>query len=204
MRTANITALSVITTALYSVSAMAAETVAPVVENAEGAAAHASSHGEAATGLPQLDVTQFPSQLFWLAITGITLYILLSKFALPRIENMKRERDHFVHDHLRQAADVRRQAEDAKINYDVALRQAETKAKDVLTDTTTALRQKHDQALQDAMQKIQTETDAVEARLSTEKQKIMQSIDQRADELANDIMNTVFANTIAGKKGQVA
>ena len=34
--------------------------------------------------MPQLDVTTWPSQLFWLAITFLALYIVISRIAIPR------------------------------------------------------------------------------------------------------------------------
>ncbi len=35
--------------------------------------------------MPQLDVETFPSQMFWLAVTFILLYLLMSRVGLPRL-----------------------------------------------------------------------------------------------------------------------
>jgi F-type H+-transporting ATPase subunit b len=37
-------------------------------------------------GLPQLDTAMFPEQLFWLAICFALLYMLMSRIAMPRVE----------------------------------------------------------------------------------------------------------------------
>ncbi|HEY1096874.1 MAG TPA: hypothetical protein VGF14_06495 [Alphaproteobacteria bacterium] len=194
MRTAYYTGLATLTSFFYSALAMAQDVVADPAVDAVAAetVSHAADHAEKSAGLPQLDMAQYPSQLFWLALTGITLYVLMAKFALPRIADLQKERDHFVHDHLRQAAEVRHLAEDAKINYDIALRQAEAKAKNVLVETTETIRQKHDQALNDAMQKIQHDTEIAEARLDAQKQLIMQNVDKQAAQLADEIIRDVF------------
>ena len=42
------------------------------------AAAHAA-------GMPQFDVNTFPSQIFWLIVSFIILYVLMSQIVLPRI-----------------------------------------------------------------------------------------------------------------------
>lgn len=151
---------------------------------------HDDAHG--ATGLPQLDISTFPSQLFWLVVTGVTLYILMSKFALPKIEQIMRARDAFVHDNLRKAADLRRQAEDVKIDYDRSVRQAENHAKEFLANTLADLRAKHDAALQETLNGIAARTAESESRLQKEKDQIMASLDQHATRLADDIMMSVF------------
>ena len=59
------------------------------VEGAHGAEALAE---EAATGLPQLDFTTFPSQIFWLAVATFVLFQLMNRVALPRIASVLEER----------------------------------------------------------------------------------------------------------------
>jgi len=45
------------------------------------------AHGEAgkAVGMPQLDFSTWPNQIFWLLVTLVVIYFVLSKIALPRI-----------------------------------------------------------------------------------------------------------------------
>lgn len=175
---------------LSSVIVSALLLTAPVAAWAEEHGHGGEEHG--ASGLPQLDVTTFPSQLFWLAITGVTLYVLMAKFALPKVEQIMRARDTFVHDNLHKAADLRHQAEDVKMDYDRSVRQAEAHAKQFLADTLADMRAKHEAALQDTLNGINARTAETEARLQKDKDQIMASLDQHATRLADDIMLTVF------------
>lgn len=63
---------------------------------------------EAEKGLPQLDFTSFPSQIFWLAVTGLVLFQLMNKVALPRISSVLEERADAIADDLDRAEDFRR------------------------------------------------------------------------------------------------
>ena len=143
-------------------------------------------------GLPQLDISTFPNQLFWLVVMGVILYVLMSKVALPRVQNIMHQRDAFVHDHLRRAAALRKKSEDAKVDYDLTIRDAETNAKNVLNKTVTDMKQKHDAAAQDVLKQVMARAQTAEERLQAEKQKIMATVDDNAARLADDILLTVF------------
>ena len=45
-----------------------------------------------APGMPQLDFSTFPNQIFWLVVTLVVIYLVLSKVALPRIASVLAER----------------------------------------------------------------------------------------------------------------
>src|SRR6516162_5994634 len=60
----------------------------------------ASEHGR---GFPPFDSQTFPSQLFWLAIAFIALYLLMSRIALPRIASILEARRQRVEDDLAEA-----------------------------------------------------------------------------------------------------
>ena len=47
---------------------------------------------ETAPGMPQLDFSTFPNQIFWLCVTLVVLYLILSRVALPRIATVLSER----------------------------------------------------------------------------------------------------------------
>ena len=48
-------------------------------------ATEAHGEAEAAVGMPQLDFSTWPNQIFWLLVTLVVIYFVLSKIALPRI-----------------------------------------------------------------------------------------------------------------------
>ena len=64
---------------------MATETTATEV-------AHGAQEAAEAAGMPQLDFSTFPNQIFWLVVALVVLYLLLSRMALPRIGSVIAER----------------------------------------------------------------------------------------------------------------
>ena len=43
--------------------------------------------------MPQLEITTFPSQIFWILITFLMLYLILSKFIIPKISFVIKKRE---------------------------------------------------------------------------------------------------------------
>ena len=84
------------------------------------------THGaeESASGLPQLDISTFPNQIFWLVVALIVIYFLLAKVAMPRIESILAERHGAIQRDLDQAAELKLRAEEAEKSYQQALAEA--------------------------------------------------------------------------------
>ena len=48
------------------------------------------------SGMPQLNTEYFASQIFWLVISFIILYIVMAKYALPKIANVIETREDII------------------------------------------------------------------------------------------------------------
>tara|TARA_R110000868_G_scaffold76499_2_gene219882 strand:+ start:27121 stop:27720 length:600 start_codon:yes stop_codon:yes gene_type:complete len=100
--------------------ATAADPAHAAVEHA--AEAHASG------GLPQLDVSTWPGQLFWLAVTFSLLFLMMWRVVLPRIRNAIEERRDRIADDLDTAAQLKQKADDSAAEYERVLHDARAKA----------------------------------------------------------------------------
>ena len=88
-------------------------------------AAGAAAHGEApATGMPQLDITTFPNQIFWLLVTLVVIYLILTRVALPRIGAVLAERRGTITNDLAAAEELKQKALKAEKAYNDALADA--------------------------------------------------------------------------------
>jgi len=88
----------------------------------------------AAAGLPQLNVSTFSSQVVWLVITFVVLYVLMSKIALPRIGEVLEERQNKIDDNLAKAEELKAQAEAALGAYETSLSDARGQAQAAIRD----------------------------------------------------------------------
>lgn len=90
-------------------------------------ATHAGEAG-ASAGMPQLDFSTWPNQIFWLAVALIAIYMILSRVALPRIGAVLAERRGTIINDLAAAEDLKAKAVEAEKAYNDALAAARVEA----------------------------------------------------------------------------
>jgi F-type H+-transporting ATPase subunit b len=143
---------------------------------------------EAKGGLPQLDTTTFASQLFWLLITFVTLYVVMSRVALPRLEGVMAERKGRIKGDLESAAKAKRDSEAAIAGYDKALADARTRAlkmSDELRNTVQAdINAKSDAAAK----QLAADTSKAEAGIAEMRQRAMARVGDVARESVADMV----------------
>ena len=83
--------------------------------------------------MPQLDVSTFASQIFWLIICFATLYYLLSRKALPRVAEILEARQDRIAADLDEAQRLRVEAEAALAEYEAAIAKAQAEAQALLS-----------------------------------------------------------------------
>jgi F-type H+-transporting ATPase subunit b len=89
--------------------------------------------------VPQIEVSTFSSQIFWLIVCFATLYYLLSRRALPRVSEILEARQDRIAADLDQAQRLRREAEAALATYEQAMAKAQGEAHALLADVQNRL-----------------------------------------------------------------
>jgi len=91
------------------------------------------SHGSA-IGLPQLCFDWFPNQMFWLAVTLVVIFFVLTRIALPRIGGILAERQGTITNDIAAAEDLKAKALEAEEVYNQALADARTAAQAIAAE----------------------------------------------------------------------
>lgn len=93
-------------------------------------------------GFPQLDPSSYPSQLFWLAVTFVVMYVLLSKLALPRVAKVLEVRQSQKDGDLTKAGQLSEEAEKIKVTYEKSLAEARQVAANTLASSRRTIGEK--------------------------------------------------------------
>src|SRR5579859_287483 len=86
--------------------------------------AHTEADGGHGGAFPPFDTSTFPSQLVWLAITFVALYLIVSRIALPRVGAVIDKRQSKIEGDLGEAQRLKDESEAALKAYESELASA--------------------------------------------------------------------------------
>lgn len=134
--------------------------------------------------MPQLEFGDYLPQLFWLAVTFILLYFLMSRLALPRVAGVLAERDRHIEQNLLRAERLKSEAEEALQSYEAALAEARAEAQALNRKTAaeiSAFVAAREQAL---AAELGARTREAEQRIEAAKRQALSGLPQIATEVA--------------------
>ncbi|MDA5193371.1 F0F1 ATP synthase subunit B family protein [Govanella unica] len=146
--------------------------------------------------MPQLNVADFIPQLFWLAVTFITLYIILAKLALPRVAGVLDARTHQISNDLQAADALKKQADAAKAAYEAGLADARSAATQLIAKTQDAAKAHAEARLKEVGDKLAAEAAQAEARIAKAKDEALAGIRDMAAEASREIVQKLTGLTL--------
>ena len=145
--------------------------------------------GEVEAGMPQLDFSTFPNQIFWLLIALVVIYLVLSRIALPRISGVLAERSGTISNDLAAAEDLKLRATEAEAAYEKALADARTESNRIADQARAEAQADLDAALAEADTKIAAQTAEAEANIA----EIRASATENVAIVAKDVAQALVA-----------
>ena len=158
---------------------------------AAGHAAEAAGYGEKTSGgMPQLDITTFPNQIFWLTVSLVIIYLILSRIVLPRIESVLSERQGTITGDLSAAEELKQKAVEAEDAYKKALADARTEANRIIAETKAEIQADLDAAIAKADAEIAAKSARSEKAIAEIRASAQDAIKEVAKDTAKEIVAT--------------
>jgi len=169
---------------------MATETqeAADHAADASHGAADAAHGGAEAVGMPQLDVTTFGNQIFWLLVTLVVIYFVLSRIAIPRIASVLAERQGTVTNDLAAAEDLKAKAVEAEEAYNKALADARANAQEIISEAKSEINAELDDATAKADVEIAAKAAEGEKAIAEIRANAMESVKEVAKDTAKALV----------------
>lgn len=151
-------------------------------------AAAAATGGENVEGMPQLFFGTWPNQIFWLVVTLVVIWWVLSRIALPRIGAVLAERAGTITNDIAAAEELSLKVKDAEAAYEKALVDARAEAGRIAGETRVAIRDELDAATAAADKQIAAKTAESEKAIGAIRATAVDSIRQVAEATAREIV----------------
>jgi F-type H+-transporting ATPase subunit b len=158
---------------------------------ADDAAHSAADAAQGSAGMPQLDPSSFPNQIFWLVLTLVAIYLILTRVAIPRIAAVLAERQGTLTNDLAAAEDLKRKAVEAEEAYNKALADARVEAQKIAEETRAGIQAELNDAIAKADAEIAAKAAESEARIGEIQAGALKSIEEVARSVAGDIVGAV-------------
>ncbi|WP_377511340.1 F0F1 ATP synthase subunit B' [Octadecabacter sp. R77987] len=150
----------------------------------------AVEHGAEAggAGMPQLDFSTFPNQIFWLLVTLVVIYFVLSRIALPRIGSVLAERQGTITNDIAAAEELKQKAVEAEEAYNQALADARVEASRIVGEAKAEIQADLDVELQKADAQIAAQTAESEKAIADIRAGAMDSVKAVAKDTAKELI----------------
>lgn len=172
-------------------AALEAKVKAQGASVAETSAELPADVGHGAGAFPPFESANFTPLLIWLVLSFGLLYLLMSKIALPRVENILQTRAAKLAKDLSEANAFHKRSEEAAAAHDKTIADARAKAQALAQETHVKLNAEADAKRHALESDLNAKLGAAEAQISETKAKAMANVEGIAGEAAAAIVEHI-------------
>jgi F-type H+-transporting ATPase subunit b len=143
---------------------------------------------EHAQGMPQLDFSTFPNQIFWLVV----IYFIMNRIALPRIASVLADRQDTIQRDLEKAEELKEKAVAAEEAYNKALADARVEASKIVAETKADIQKELDKATAKADAEIAAKTAEGEVKINEIRDNATKAVKVVASDTAAALVKAVM------------
>jgi len=159
--------------------------------------ATATQGAASAPGMPQLDFSTFGNQIFWLLVTLVVIYMILSRVALPRIGAVLAERQGTITNDIAAAENLKAKAVEAEAAYNKALADARVEANRIIAETKAEIQADLDKAIAKADAQIAAKTAEGEKAIAEIRESALENVTAVTKDTAKEIVVAMGGNADA-------
>ena len=139
-------------------------------------------------GMPQLNPEFWISQVFWLVLTFGTLYLVLSKFILPKISFNLEKRKSQILENIEAADKSRKESEEKIKEYKKIVQDSKIEAKNYFNQTREKILKDINKKKESLNKEINEEIKKAEIEIEDLKNKAPEKINKIAIEISTDVI----------------
>ena len=151
----------------------------------------ASTSNNDAVGMPQLDFSTFPNQIFWLVIFCVILFAIVKLFIIPRMEDIFANRRKIIDGNIAKAEEIRIRISEIEKQIEEEIGKAKAQCDDIMTTSANNVKEQMSIALEDSKTATSQLINEAEGRLEKLKDGSEAAIKKISEELANEIISKI-------------
>lgn len=161
--------------------------------------AHTETHGGAKPQFPPFNKETFASQLVWLTISFVLLYVLMSRFALPRVGGILAARSGKIASDLSDAQKLKDDTDAAIAAYEKKLADARANAQAIAGQTRDKLMGEAEERRKSLEGSLQKKLDEAERTIAATRTAAMSNVSSIAADAAKAIVERLTGTPASDK-----
>jgi len=145
------------------------------------------AEGQQSAGLPQMDISTFPSQIFWLIVTFSILYIFMWKFVIPKLRITIEERRDKISNDINEAEKLKSEAEEILNKYESKISSSNQDAQKIIVEAKNQSDEYIDKVKKENKAKINTMIEESNVRIAKQEKKSRSEIEKATLETIKSI-----------------
>ena len=151
--------------------------------------------------MPQLDFSTFLPQIFWLFISLSFLYIVLSRYALPRVSDVIEERKDIIAQDIDSAKEYSEESEKAIEELNLKLSEAKTSSQNFINKSIQDIKEDSEIKKSSLIKEINNEILEAEGEIKEKKETALAEISSISESLAIEMLESLSVGEI--DKGKI-
>ena len=151
--------------------------------------------------MPQLDFSTFLPQIFWLFISLSFLYIVLSRYALPRVSDVIEERNDIIAQDIDSAKEYSVESEKAIEELNLKLSEAKTSSQNLINKSIQDIKEDSEIKKSSLIKEINNEISEAEGEIKEKKETALAEISSISESLAIEMLESLSVGEI--DKGKI-
>ena len=151
----------------------------------------ASNSDSNAVGMPQLDFSTFPNQIFWLVVFCIVLFAIVKFFIIPRMEDIFANRRKIIDGNIAKAEEIRLRVSEIEKQIEEELQKAKSQCDEIMNTSGNNIKEQMALALEDSKIATTQLINEAEGRLKELRDGSEAAIERISEELASEIISKI-------------
>jgi F-type H+-transporting ATPase subunit b len=150
--------------------------------------------------MPQLDFSTFLPQIFWLFISLSFLYIVLSRYALPRVSDVIEERKDIIAQDIDSAKKFSSETELAIEELNMKLSEAKINSQSLMNNSLQEIKESNEEKKAILLKEINDDIVAAEAKIQEKKEESLSEISSVSEDIAVVMLENLSIGEIDKEK----
>lgn len=142
-------------------------------------------------GIPQLDFSAFPNQIFWLVVFLFVIFLVVRSVAIPRIGQIVSQREKRIQTDLDDARKLSEKIEGLENSIADTLAEAKRYSEGKASETRNEILAMQNRALEEAEVTVRAEVEEAEKRIEAIQEEALTNVRAIANDAAVEIVNQI-------------